>query len=247
MNEKLVTIMNFSHIYDDEDFYQNENINWLDCTQISSSNGYASQEALQQIQDKIKDLSVHGIHFIDNGNYHYLTKLWIEKIDEPFILVVFDHHSDMQKPLYDDFLSCGSWIMDSLKDNAYLQKVIFVGIDQKQMNLIDTSYHDKIECIDDLSMMYNDVFLSTLCDNYPIYISIDKDVLSQDVVKTTWDQGIMTLDELTYFLTILLQKKTVIGVDICGECPLESNDFKNIQKDNQVNLLLLQWIKKLNH
>ena len=62
---------------------------------------------LQQIQDKIKDLSVHGIHFIDNGNYHYLTKLWIEKIDEPFILVVFDHHSDMQKPLYQDFLSCG--------------------------------------------------------------------------------------------------------------------------------------------
>lgn len=146
--------MNFSHVYDDEDFYQNENINWLDCTQISSSSGYACQEALQQIQYKIKNLSVHGIRFIDNGNYQYLTKLWIEKIEEPFVLVVFDHHSDMQKPLYDDFLSCGSWIMESLKDNNDLQKVIFVGIDHKQMNLIDSSSKDKIKCIDDLLMMY---------------------------------------------------------------------------------------------
>ena len=33
-----------------------------------------------------------GIHFIDSGNYHYLTKLWTDKLRVPFSLIVFDHH-----------------------------------------------------------------------------------------------------------------------------------------------------------
>ena len=63
MKERLLTIMNFSHIH------------WIDCGYISSSNGYASQEALKKISKKIETLPASGIHFIDNGHYHYVTKL----------------------------------------------------------------------------------------------------------------------------------------------------------------------------
>lgn len=48
--------------------------------------------------------------------------------------------------------------MKSINDNQYLKKVTFVGIDPKQMKHIDASYQEKIECIDDQSMMYNNVF-----------------------------------------------------------------------------------------
>ena len=53
-----------------------------------------------------------------------------------FILVVFDHHSDMMQPMFDDILSCGSWILNSLENNKYLKKVILIGIDEKQVSLI---------------------------------------------------------------------------------------------------------------
>lgn len=52
-----------------------------------------------------------------------------------------------------------------------------------------------IKCIDDQSMMYNDIFFKTLCGDFLLYISIDKNVLIPAVVQTTWDEGIMTLTE----------------------------------------------------
>lgn len=42
MKERLLTIMNFSHIH------------WIDCGYISSSNGYASQEVLKKYQKRLK-------------------------------------------------------------------------------------------------------------------------------------------------------------------------------------------------
>ena len=36
--------------------------------------------------------------FIDSGDFHYLTEYWVSRIHEPFSLIVFDHHPDMQQP-----------------------------------------------------------------------------------------------------------------------------------------------------
>jgi hypothetical protein len=49
----------------------------------------------------------------------------------------------------------------------------------------------------------------------PVYLSIDKDVLSRDVVQTNWDQGVMTLEELE--LAIGMLKSLVIASDLTGE------------------------------
>ena len=46
-----------------------------------------------------------GIHFLDSGNYHYVSKIWMEKIEEEFELLVLDHHTDMQPPMFGDILS----------------------------------------------------------------------------------------------------------------------------------------------
>ena len=42
----------------------------------------------------------------------------------------------MMQPMFDDILSCGSWILNSLENNKYLKKVILIGIDEKQVSLI---------------------------------------------------------------------------------------------------------------
>ena len=39
--------------------------------------------------------------------------LWMEKITEPFSLVLFDRHPDTQRPSFGDITSCGGWVRSS--------------------------------------------------------------------------------------------------------------------------------------
>ena len=45
-----------------------------------------------------------------------------------------------------------------------------------------------------------------------------KDVLSEQVVTTDWQQGQMRLIEFKLILADLIKRGDVIGIDICGEC-----------------------------
>lgn len=51
-----------------------------------------------------------------------------------------------------------------------------------------------------------------LLRQYPLYISIDKDVLSQNVIQTDWDQGSMQLMEFKILLAYLF--KTVKQLEL---------------------------------
>ena len=55
----------------------------------------------------------------------------------------------------------------------------------------------------------------------PIYISIDKDVLSPYYARTNWSQGTMTADILKRLLLEMFLHQRVIGVDLCGECSFQ--------------------------
>ena len=44
--DKLLTLMNFSHVYENEKFYLSEEYNWVDCTNINGTNGYCDESAL---------------------------------------------------------------------------------------------------------------------------------------------------------------------------------------------------------
>ena len=52
----------------------------------------------------------------------------------------------------------------------------------------------------------------------PLYISIDKDVLSEQYSETNWNQGELTLGMLEHMLQYFLERASVYGIDICGEC-----------------------------
>ena len=140
-----ITVQDFTGIYEYQPFMQDlrkrsaktTDFHWLDCTQIVGTDCYCDDEAVKEINELIdstkRDFSKNEgflpeIHFFDNGNYHYMSKLWTDRIQEPFTLIVFDHHPDMQPPRFGGILSCGGWVKEVLDSNKFIQNVIIIGV-----------------------------------------------------------------------------------------------------------------------
>ena len=120
-------IMNFSGVYPEEDFYKQESYEMMDLTRAEGVNCYCTGEAEQEIKGKMETYGPYGIHFLDSGNYHYVSKLWMEMIDTPFSLLLFDNHTDMQESAFFGLLSCGSWVREALLSNPMLKSVCIAG------------------------------------------------------------------------------------------------------------------------
>ncbi|MFA5301723.1 MAG: arginase family protein [Bacteroidales bacterium] len=220
MNTSVI-IMDFTKVYRSQFFYSKTPYRLIDCTDIEGSDCYCDHEAIKTIRNRIADLPVRAIHFIDSGNHHYITKFWTDRIREDFILAVADHHPDMQPALFDDILSCGGWVRTVLDTNPFLKAVLFIGVAPEYELPLDKfrifRYPEKPS------------------PGLPVYISIDKDVLSPEVVTTNWDQGTMTYNQLQTVLKEIMVRHQVLGVDICGECPTCMDN-----RSNRINRRLLK-------
>ena len=147
-------ILNLSGIYKEEKFWlqgtgnserceQISEISWVDAQDISGTNCYCDEEAAAEINRRTENVPVAGIHFIDSGNYHYITRLWIGRIREPFRLLVFDNHTDMQLPAFGGLLSCGGWIAAALEELEKLCQVILVGPDEEACSQVEDRLKEK--------------------------------------------------------------------------------------------------------
>ena len=79
------------------------------------------------------------------------------------------------------------------------------------------------------------------------YLSIDKDVLNEQNAVTNWDQGQATVAELQQFVSLLLEKEKVMGIDVCGEFPVMKSLFdeeKAAEVDDMANEALLDVVEK---
>ena len=224
--KKKTVIMNFSGIYEEEIFYKDREVCWINCRDISGVNGYCSDDAKEEIRKRIWDYDYRGIHFLDSGNYHYLSKFWLEKIEEPYSLIVFDHHTDMQESAFFGMLSCGSWIKEVLEEHPYIQEVCVVGppkaaIEQCEPNLASRVVFLTQEELEAGILEKWHAFLEN-GKELPVYLSIDKDVLCLEDARTNWDQGEMKLEEMEKMIKQVFQKRNVLGADICGENPQDT-------------------------
>lgn len=75
--------------------------------------------------------------------------------------------------------------------------------------------------------------------HYPVFLSIDKDVLSKEELETDWDQGVMSKKELNNACKELLCHSPLLGIDICGE-GAETNNFSQSLEINQKLIQLFQ-------
>ncbi len=149
---------------------------------------YCAKESAEAIRRALKNLPLHALHRIGIGDYHYLSLFWLERIQEPFNLVLLDNHPDDQCPAFDaEMISCGGWV-------AKAEKLpMFRGI-----------HHIRTG-----GEMLPDGSVGT-------YISIDTDVLSRDFARTDWDQGQMSLGELADIVLEVASRGKIIGADLCG-------------------------------
>lgn len=139
-------ILDFSHIYPEGIEADSKEVCRMNMSDIEGTNLYCSKEAEEEIRKRLKEKGPHGIHFIDNGNYHYMTKFFVEKIRRPFSLILFDYHSDMQEPMMKELTSCGSWVREIMEKNHYLEQIILIGPDQKSIDEIEPSLKEKLIC-----------------------------------------------------------------------------------------------------
>lgn len=247
---KETVIMNFSGIYKNQNFYKNyaeEEISWTELSDLSGCNCYCDAEASDRIRKEIQAFTGKGLHFIDSGNYHYMTRLWLEKLQIPFRLLVFDNHTDMQPPAFGGLLSCGGWIAASLEELPLLQEVILVGPDEEAYTQVEPDLQQKVlflsrEKLSTMTTEEKEGFFNNLSEDLPLYVSVDKDVLCKGDASTTWSQGDMHLSELMSFLELVLERQNILGMDVCGECDMDSSseDFLN---DHANEAILRLWEK----
>ena len=124
-NENL--ILDFTHVYCDEDIKDIDRFRYIDCSDIQETDMYCSKNAYEKIWGRIEPYGIQGIHYIDSGNYHYISKIITDHIDEPFGLVMYDHHTDMQMPMVPEMMSCGDWAGQALSQNKNLRQLVIVG------------------------------------------------------------------------------------------------------------------------
>ncbi len=195
--------LNFTGIYEAEGISDQGDI--LDLSFLSGTRMYIDEETERSIKELISPFTEYEVRFLDNGNYHYMSRIFASSTGCDFDLVTLDHHTDDQPPAFEGIRSCGSWRLDIRDENPHLKDSYLI------QNIKDL---DKV-CIP---------------SKRPLYISIDKDVLSEEVVNTNWDQGDMSEEELYIILDRLFDNRKILAVDVCGEdlisMPLKANkDF----------------------
>jgi len=164
---------------------------FADFSSLEGTNCYCSAESAEQIRRTVAGLPLRAFHDIGTGDYHYQTLFWLERIAEPFSLVLFDHHPDDQDGAFgEDLLSCGGWV-------ARARKLPFL---EKDVWIRDAADFPALAALPAL----------------PVYLSLDLDVLSEQYARTDWDQGAMTFHEMETALRALVSSRRILGVDLCG-------------------------------
>ncbi len=253
-------VLNFSGIYEQESFYKNiDAARMLDFTVVAGTNcmcdDVAKEQLLKGMTSPEKGVNdgcdcAPGIHFIDNGNYHYVSALYLSRVKEPFSLVVLDHHPDMQRPMF-DILSCGGWICHVLDTNEYVRDVHVIGADEKLISELLPEDRERVKFYRVEEVFKEGESSLVLPETqFPVYLSIDKDVISRDELVTNWDQGEATRKQVLDFVKELAQRESgrafsgafvktensgngasehefvsgLLGIDICGECAPDQED-----------------------
>lgn len=250
MNTKTV-IMDFSGVYKEENFYQGKNAEWMDFTKMTGVNCYCTEEAEKEMKERIKKFDFSGIHFLDSGNYHYLSKFWTEKIGRPFSLVVFDNHTDMQEASFWGLLSCGSWVRECILSNKYVKEVCVIGPPQKAFLECEEEILEKVIPIsrEDMKQKKSQWYeFLKRNQNIPVYLSLDKDILSLEDARTNWDQGDVSFGEIKEWLYELFSQCFVLGTDVCGEHTPDTTSVsyqEDIEKNNVINRKIWELLNEM--
>ena len=182
----------------------------------------------------------YGPVCMGSGDFHHISHLLLERCarSQPFDVVVFDNHPDNMR--FPFGIHCGSWVAHVAR-LPYVRCVHVLGITSLDVswqhaweNHMWPLYQGKIRywttgvnvswaswygladrivtCTDAQALVDRFVLDYQGSRSREVYVSIDKDVFSSDVVRTNWDQGCFELGHVRQILDVL--QGHVIGSDI---------------------------------
>ena len=224
--QRIVSVLfcNFTGVYINEGIAGEGTL--LDLSDISGTEMYIDGPAEEEIRRRIEmtgtgeqdgdahdpvrncpRLTDYRLRFLDNGNYHYMSRIFASYVKVPFDLITFDNHTDDQPPAFEGLKSCGSWRRDIAEENSCLKSSVLI-------------------------RKYDDFRSGYIPSELPLYISIDKDVLSDKILNTNWDQGEMSDGQLFELIEKLMKEREIIAVDVCGE-DLPQNSYEKNKEFNK--------------
>ena len=279
-----VSVFNFSGIYETMYGEGDYSALWdalggvpacfINMKELPGTSCYCDADAAKQISDVLKKHDSARIHLIDSGNYHYLSLFFLRMIEEPFRLIVFDNHTDMQPPAFGGLLSCGGWVLEALETLPGLAELWLIGPDEESIAAVpglsgESAWNEKklrflsrevlenwrregvlnrktAEWIREGFAIPAQNVLPSVPLSGGVYISVDKDVLSETYARTSWSQGDLALDELIGMVgQVMASMKeaglTAAGIDICGES--EKHDDAGCVLGRQTNERIMEFLK----
>jgi len=133
-------LIQMSNMYSDEGWAP-EGVPVCDLRKLEGTCCYCEAEAEAVIVRTFKDLPLNAVHWIDGGDYHYLSDIWMRRLDQETRMILFDNHADDQEPAFGGgILSCGSWVAHSRRNNPLLvpdSDNIYLSID---LDYLSTDY-----------------------------------------------------------------------------------------------------------
>lgn len=216
----------------------------LDLAHLESKLRYGCARAtLDRLQRAIEpDLPQDCMAFVGSGDFHHLTLPLIRRLHTrgPLRVVVLDNHPDNMRFLFG--VHCGSWVRQVAR-LPFVTRVDVVGITSSDVTGghlvgnylaplmrgrvgywcvgVDASWTARlgvghaVRSFDIVDGMLEAFMTHVSEDDVPVYLSIDKDVLRPDVVRTNWDQGVMTDDDVLAIISQLGGR--IVGGDVTGE------------------------------
>jgi hypothetical protein len=188
-----------------------------------------------------------AVTFYGSGDFHHVTLALLARIRQPFNLLVLDKHPDWMRGI--PFLHCGTWLRHALRspylrraflcggetdfDNAYrwlapwpeiaAGRVVvfparrrFAGRGWAGVRL-HPLLSESVSPADALQAALRP-YLDEL-RRYPLYVSIDKDVLTSQDAAVNWDSGLLRLEHaLTALETFVAAAEgRLAGADVLGD------------------------------
>ena len=185
----------------------------------------------------------YGPVCMGSGDFHHISHLLLDHIahSEPFDVVVLDNHPDNMR--FPFGIHCGSWVVHAAR-LPHIRRVHILGITSADVSWrhawenhllpiaqgkirywttgVNVQWVNPCGLAKSIGSFINvqellRQFMAELENNIPgaVYLSIDKDVFAEHVVRTNWDQGCFDLEHVRQLIEAL--KGKLIGSDITGE------------------------------
>ena len=189
---------------------------------------------------------VAGTVMLGSGDFHHLSLALLRQLParRPFQLVVLDNHPDNMR--FPFGMHCGSWV-NAAAALPQVTHVHVLGITSPDIALrhawenhwrplwqgrltywcmhVDVRWAHRLgmaaafRCFDDPAALLAAFAAEQAKAPQPTYLSIDKDVLAEEVARSNWDQGCFQLADALAVIEAL-RAGGLVGSDITGEVSL---------------------------